>query len=70
MVMVVFVLIGGVLALEIAFREVVLTSPPKLAHCAPPLNSLSTQNYTKGPGLSQIRGGEGHSETIQGVRLS
>ena len=28
-----FVMIGGVLAVVMDFREVMLTSPPKLAHC-------------------------------------
>ena len=34
--LVVFVVIVGVLALVKGFREVMLTSPPELAHCAPP----------------------------------
>ena len=34
-VMLVFVVIVGVLAPVLDFREVMLTSPPQLAHCAP-----------------------------------
>ena len=33
--MVVFVVIVGVLALVVDNREVMLTSPPELTHCAP-----------------------------------
>ena len=40
MVVVVFVLIVGLLALVVDFREVMLTSPPDLAQCAPPPTPL------------------------------
>ena len=36
LVVVVFVVIVGVLALVVDFREVTMTSPPEMAHCAPP----------------------------------
>ena len=36
LVVVFFIVFGGVFALLMDFREVMLTSTPELAHCAPP----------------------------------
>ena len=38
LVVVVVVVMVGLLALVVDFREVMMTSPPDLAHCDPPLN--------------------------------
>ena len=52
MMVVVFMVIKGVFALVMDFREVMRTSPPELAHCAPPPHThtlLDQQLASKGP---------------------
>ena len=44
LVVVVVVVMVGVLALVVDFREVMMTSPPELAHCAPPKHTHTHTN--------------------------
>ena len=40
---IVFVVIGGVLSLVMDFREIMLTSPPELAHCGGGVCGVTTR---------------------------
>ena len=50
---VVFVVILGVLALVVDFREVMMTGPPKLAQCALPHPTFQAAGL---PGLQEVEG--------------
>ena len=45
----------GVLALVLDFREVMLTSPPELAHCAPPPQKMDPTKKMFGPHEKKLK---------------
>ena len=56
--------IWGVFALVMDIREVMLTSPPELAHCAPPPALLGGDGGGGGGGVEKKGGGKNKTKNI------